>query len=77
MAEAIARDTHVVVNGEQRSAPGDGRLVALLVELGVDVDAPRGVAVAVNDAVIRRNDWKAARLADGDRVEVVTAKAGG
>jgi sulfur carrier protein len=38
---------------------------------------PRGVAVAVNGEVVRRPDWPAARLCDGDRVDVLTAAQGG
>jgi sulfur carrier protein len=39
--------------------------------------APRGVAVAVNDDVVPRSAWAGTRLADGDRVEVLTATQGG
>ena len=38
---------------------------------------PRGVAVAVNGEVVRRADWPEARLAEGDRIEVLTAAQGG
>jgi sulfur carrier protein len=47
-------------------------------ELLTTLDLPaRGVAVAVNGEVVRRVDWPAARLAEGDRVEVLTAAQGG
>jgi sulfur carrier protein len=36
-----------------------------------------GVAVAVNDEVVPRRVWSATALADGDRVEVLTAVQGG
>jgi sulfur carrier protein len=36
-----------------------------------------GVAVAVNDEVVPRRAWSATALADGDRVEVLTAVQGG
>jgi sulfur carrier protein len=39
--------------------------------------APRGVAVAVNDGVVPRSAWAGTCLADGDRVEVLTATQGG
>jgi sulfur carrier protein len=36
-----------------------------------------GIAVAHNGEVVRRSDWAATTLADGDHVEVVTAHQGG
>lgn len=41
------------------------------------VPEPRGVAVAVNGAVVRAADWSRTELRDGDQVEVVTAHQGG
>lgn len=38
---------------------------------------PRGVAVAIDDAVLPRSTWASTALRDGDRVEVVTAVQGG
>lgn len=38
---------------------------------------PAGCAVAVNDEVVRRAELALRPLRDGDRVEVVTAVAGG
>jgi sulfur carrier protein len=38
---------------------------------------PRGVAVALNGAVVPRSRWAATRPADGDQVEVLTAVQGG
>ena len=39
--------------------------------------APSGVAVALNGTVVPRAQWSATPLADGDRVEVLTAVQGG
>ena len=39
--------------------------------------SPVGVAVAVNEAVVTRGDWDRTALADGDRVEILTAVQGG
>ncbi|GAB1817351.1 sulfur carrier protein ThiS [Herbidospora sp. RD11066] len=36
-----------------------------------------GIAVAVNDEVVSRGAWDATPLAEGDRVEVLTAVQGG
>ncbi|GID26453.1 sulfur carrier protein ThiS [Paractinoplanes brasiliensis] len=40
-------------------------------------EARRGVAVAVNGEVVPRSTWVETELADGDRVEVLTAAQGG
>lgn len=37
----------------------------------------RGVAVAVNSELVRRAQWPTAELAEGDRVEIMHAVAGG
>ena len=36
-----------------------------------------GIAVALNQEVIRRNDWDTVKVQDGDRVEVIQAVQGG
>ena len=63
------------VNGEDRRLQ-----VATVMELlraeGVD-PGRRGVAVALNGAVVRRADWSSATLAPGDEVEIVKPFAGG
>jgi sulfur carrier protein len=60
----------VTVNGSGRDLP-DGQTVADL------VPPRRGVAVAVNGAVVPRSTWDGTPLRDGDRVEVLTAAQGG
>ena len=51
-------------------------LAALLEEKAVDV-AQRGIAVAVNGAVVPRAAWAKTPLRSGDRVEIVRARQGG
>ena len=63
----------VIVNGAARDV--DVVSVEALVEQLIT--ARRGVAVAVNGEVVPRSSWPAARLRDGDRVEVLTAAQGG
>ncbi len=48
----------------------------LLDERGIDAEA-RGVAVAVNEAVVPRRDWAQAALGAGDAVEIVKPFRGG
>ncbi len=64
----------VSVNGEPREvAPG----TALDALVGTLTAAPSGVAAALNETVVPRAQWPATALADGDRVEVLTAVQGG
>ncbi len=65
----------LLVNGVARPISAT-RIPDLLRELGHDPSLP-GVAVAVNDAVVRRSEWTAVTLRPGDRVEIVSAKQGG
>jgi sulfur carrier protein len=62
------------INGHLRDLPDQLTVSALLDLLG----SPRaGIAVARNDRVVRRTEYDTARLRDGDRVEIITAVAGG
>jgi sulfur carrier protein len=66
----------ITLNG----TPTDGRdgatVTELLVALGVEPRA-RGVAVAINGEVVPRSSWEQCRVADGDRIEALTAMQGG
>lgn len=65
---------NISVNGERREiAPGTA-LDTLVQSL---TTAPSGVAAAVNETVVPRARWSATGLAEGDRVEVLTAVQGG
>ncbi|MFE2070298.1 sulfur carrier protein ThiS [Streptomyces sp. Ag109_O5-1] len=64
----------ISVNGERREiAPGTA-LDTLVRSLTA---APSGVAAAVNETVVPRGEWPGTALAEGDRVEVLTAVQGG
>jgi sulfur carrier protein len=64
----------VWLNDDPRPVAAGQTVAELLTTLDVP---PRGVAVAVNGEVVRRPDWPAARLSEGDRVDVLTAAQGG
>lgn len=49
---------------------------ALLAAKAVDLEQ-RGVAVAVNGAVVPRTAWENTRLQPGDSIEIVRARQGG
>ncbi len=51
-------------------------LAALLEEKAVDT-AQRGIAVALNGAVVPRAAWKETPLRAGDTIEIVRARQGG
>ena len=64
----------VTVNGAQRELT-EGTTVADVV--AATAPAPRGVAVALNDQVLRRAEWAGTAVRDGDRIEILTAVQGG
>ncbi|HTY32102.1 sulfur carrier protein ThiS [Mycobacterium sp.] len=65
----------MIITVNERSVEVDEQttVAALLESLGFP---DRGVAVAVDDAVLPRSNWTA-KLFDGARLEVVTAVQGG
>ena len=64
----------VTINGVARDLPGGTTIGQAVRELTA---APSGVAVALNDEVVRRGDWESTTLGENDRVEVRTAVQGG
>ncbi|WP_020390338.1 sulfur carrier protein ThiS [Kribbella catacumbae] len=65
---------NVLVNGSTEQIEA-GTTVADVVERWAR--SPVGVAVAVNEAVVTRTEWPGTTLAEGDRVEILTAVQGG
>jgi sulfur carrier protein len=63
----------ITVNGEPRDVAGT--VDDLLDALGIEVR--RGMAVAVDAEVVPKSEWSTTRVADGARVEIVTAVQGG
>lgn len=63
------------INGE--GAPlSAATLGELLAQNGVDVDG-KGIAVALNGRVVRRQTWMQTKLSPGDDVEIVRVRQGG
>lgn len=78
--------TAITVNGEPRTTRTPSTVADLVAELlgvriAADGAAPDGVtlgiAVAVNRCIVPRAGWTLEQLADGDRVEIVSATQGG
>ena len=66
---------HIRING-QDEVLNAATLAALLEEKAVDV-AQRGIAVALNGAIVPRAAWAQTQLHPGDNVEIVRARQGG
>ncbi|MGW1951911.1 sulfur carrier protein ThiS [Streptomyces sp. NPDC001920] len=64
----------ISVNGERRQIESGTALDTLVKSLTA---APSGVAAALNETVVPRAQWPSTPLAEGDRVEVLTAVQGG
>ena len=64
----------LIVNGDAYTHSGNGALVSLLKEMGID---DRKVAVVVNENVVNRGKYGVLHLKDGDKIELLTLTAGG
>ena len=64
------------VNGEPMEVRA-GTTIADLVAALTEKDDPKGVAVAVDRAVVPRSEWASTPARAGSLVEVVSAAAGG
>lgn len=62
------------LNGAPAEAPASATVAALLESLG---RSGPGIAVAVNERVVRRADHATTVLHPGDRVEIIQAVGGG
>jgi len=65
----------IYVNDQPRPLAVPTTLLALLNELGLT--GRKGVAVALNGAVVPRAEWPSRSLADADHVLVIQATQGG
>jgi len=82
MSTSTPTGTTAVVNGEPydlgtTAGAAVSDVVAHVLPRHVADGVPRGVAVAIDDAVVPRGAWGATVVRPGDRVEVVTAVQGG
>jgi sulfur carrier protein len=68
----------LIVNGQARDCEA-----ANLAELwrketaDLDIAEPRGFAISLNGAVVRRAAWPTTAVRDGDAVEIIRAMSGG
>jgi sulfur carrier protein len=66
----------ILLNGQPRELPPGTTVRTLLDELEVPSGA-RGVAIAIDAAVVPRGEWETTRIDEGARVEVLRAIQGG
>ncbi|MGC4072236.1 MAG: sulfur carrier protein ThiS [Nibricoccus sp.] len=74
-AAGSAASMTIFVNDQARPLASDTLLANLLGELGLA--ERKGIAAALNGAVVPRRDWQTRRLTAGDRVIVIQATQGG
>ena len=68
---------NIIFNGTPRQVADRITVAGLVREVSAGGADGRGVAVAVDAAVVPRSAWDEVELADGQRVEVVGAIQGG
>jgi sulfur carrier protein len=66
----------IYVNGKPTDLAGPATIRDVLIGVDIDPETP-GIAVAVNAEVATRGAWPTLEVADGARVEIVTATQGG
>jgi sulfur carrier protein len=64
----------VIVNGDSRDLPAGMTVETVVAQI---TEARTGVAVALNDEVVRRSAWASTPVCEADRVEILTAVQGG
>ena len=64
----------IELNGEAKELSEGTTLLGLVEQLSL---APERLAVELNREVVRRSDWPAVVLSEGDRVEIVHFVGGG
>ena len=72
--------TQVIMNGDPVTLDESVTVRDAVAQLLTRADGSftdRGVAVAVNQAVVPRSDWSSTTLDSGDTVEIITAVQGG
>ncbi|MDQ3676553.1 MAG: sulfur carrier protein ThiS [Actinomycetota bacterium] len=66
----------IYVNGKPTDVDAPATVREVLIGLDIDPETP-GIAVAVDSEIATRGAWQTHEVADGARVEIVTAMQGG
>jgi sulfur carrier protein len=67
---------NLIMNGETKSLQADRLTIRELLSR-LDITQQKGVAVALNNAVVPQSQWEKHAVVDGDRVEIIRATQGG
>jgi sulfur carrier protein len=67
----------ITVNGLGEQYSVGTSLKDILLSREITVESAKGIAVAVNDRIIRRADWNTVQIEQGANIEIVTARQGG
>lgn len=66
------------INGENRDGAWSDLAALWQAETAaLDLPNPKGFAIALNGAVVRRDAWATTALHEGDRIEIIRAMQGG
>jgi len=66
----------IILNGNEKDVNDGANLLDLLSQSKISNDK-QGVAVAINEDVISRKEWKQIKLKQNDRIEIIQAVQGG
>jgi sulfur carrier protein len=68
----------LIINGQERECASYNLAEVWREETsGTHLASAKGFAIALNGAVIRKDQWQNTSIADGDRIEIVRAMQGG
>lgn len=70
-------DSNVRINGRTEPLVAATPLTSILEGQGIDPSTASGIAVAVNERIVRRAEWPERVVKPGDDIEIVTARQGG
>lgn len=66
---------NIILNSQPVSLPSDGMTVADLVAWRNI--KPQGTAIALNDKIVKKENWELTKLSELDRITVISAAFGG
>jgi sulfur carrier protein len=69
----------ITINGRERHCAAAATLAELwrAETAELEIGEPRGFAISLNGAVVRRAAWPTTAVGDGDAVEIIRAMSGG
>ena len=70
-------DLTIRINGKQTNVTASVSLEKLLQGQGIETASAEGIAVAINETIVRKPDWATRAIKPGDEIEIVTARQGG